>query len=75
MSTREIYSLADRLRALTAELSSSNQCEPEDIKREEVALQGAVDGFTSQMTARKNIILQALDHFKKLDQVCKCRYC
>ena len=68
-SARETYTLADRLRALTAELSSSKKCEPEEIKREEVALQGAVDQFSDNMRSRKAIILQVMDYFKKLNEV------
>jgi len=67
-SARETYTLAKRLRALTAELSSSKQCEPEEIKREESALQGAVDQFTNQMRCRKAIILHTVGYFRKLNE-------
>ena len=68
-STSDTYALVNRLRELTVRLASSKDCEPEAIMKEEQALQGAVDRFSSQMSARRDIIVHAKDYFMKLREV------
>lgn len=69
-SSSDTYALADRLRSLTTELASKKECEAAEMKKEEEALKGVVDGFSSRMSARRDIIVNAEGYFRKLSEVC-----
>ncbi len=68
-TTNRIYALASQLFAKATQLANSGQCNPDLIGPDSSALEEIVSAFASRLDTRREIILQAQEVFKKMEQV------
>ena len=64
-----IYAMSSQLFTKATHLANSGQCNPDLVEQESASLEGVVNLFASRLDGRREIILQAKEVYKKMEEV------